>query len=498
MEKLTGQLHKLNVDNPLFKHEDSAEKEAEVEKKRNNITAKINKLTKEIEEKVEEYKAIYSNAFEWRFEFPEILDDDGNFIGFDVVIGNPPYIRGDELRNYKNYLQDTYSVYNSTADIYTYFFELGTKIAGPKGFLCLITSNKFVRSNYGKNLRHYLSDFRFNKIIDFGELPVFEEASTFPMITLFTKNNFNKEPFIYAQINNLKFISLNKIISSSKIELAQDSFNKENWLLLRKEEKNLINKLNTGNIKLINYVDGKIKFGIKTGFNEAYILNQNEYETIVNKDKKSIEIIKPFIDGNDVRKYYVDFKYKYIILAHIGLDIKKYPAIFEHLLKYKEKLENRSDKGNHWYELRPCSYYNIFETPKILYPDIALESRFTFDTKKFYPNATLFIIPTNDLYLLGLLNSKLIWFYLSKVCPVIGSETKRGRLRLKTVYLSNLPIRVNNMFKSRIESLVKNILKMKDKKITIETKQIESEIDQIVYKLYGLTEEEIKIVEGGR
>lgn len=492
---LTKKMHDLNRTD-MFEEQKSKAETEKIDKKRSDLTTKLDKLIAERNSKLEEYKILYSNAFEWRFEFPEALDEEGKYIGFDAVIGNPPYIRGDEIKAEKKYFETAYQVYNSTADIYTYFYELSIKIINQRGFLCLITSNKFIRSNYGKQLRKYLGNNHFILIIDFGELPVFDEASTFPMIILISKNLKSNETFIFSQIDNLDFLSLDDTINGTKINLTQDAVLGYSWMLVPEDDKKLLNKINANKLKLIDYVNGEIKFGIKTGLNEAYIVNKIEYERLISEDNKSKEIIKPFLDGNDVRKYCTDFKNKYLIVAKTGIDIKKYKAVYNHLLNFKSRLEKRSDKGKSWYDLRPCSYYDIFDSPKILYPDIALESRFTIDVNKYYPNATLFIIPSDDAYLLGLLNSKLIWYYLSKVCPVIGTETKRGRLRLKTIYLSNLPIVINSRFKSQIELLVKHILKRKQENQNDDTTKLESEIDELVYKLYGLTEEEIRIVEG--
>jgi hypothetical protein len=272
----------------------------------------------------------------------------------------------------------------------------------------------------------------------------------------------------------------------------------------------------------------------------------------------------PFIDGDNVRKYYINYQKKFLIVAKHGLDLEDYPVLIEYFSQFKDQLHKRSDKGEKWYQLRTCSYYEDFLNPKIIYPDIALESRFTYDDNAFFPNATLFVIPKNDKYLLCILNSNVAWFYFQRNCPVIGDINNRGRLRLKTVYVSSLPIKnideeeknpfikkadqmlslnkqlqetaqkfqrnlqrefnleklsgkLENWFQTPFNEFLKELEKSKVK-LTISQKaewedyflqeqkkaidikhQIDTtdnEIDQIVYALYGLTEEEIKIVEG--
>ncbi len=499
-------------------------------------------------------------AFNWTHEFPEVFAANG----FDVVVGNPPYVRQEMLGEIKPYLAKAFTVFNGTADLYTYFFELGLRNLNEKGKLAYIAPNKFIKSNYGVKLREYLRKFTMEQIIDFGELPVFAEAATFPAIFIIAKKKTIYKETVFSYIKKLDFTSLTEAVAENHFFLSSDAFDEETWSLSTGNESSIFEKMRMIGIPLGKYTNGSIRRGILTGFNEAYIIDQNTRNELINKDIKSNEIIKPLLDGNDIRKYRIEFKNKFIILSKVGVEIDRYPAIFEHLKRYQNQLEKRLDKGNYWWELRSCSYYQDFETPKICYPDIALESRFTIDYDQFYPNATLFIIPKDDKYLLALLNSKLIWFFLKKICPVIGDENKRGRLRLKTVYLEQLPIveipledqnpfiekadlmllkmkelqELTNNFLKLLktdlgivkpnqklekwydlswENFAKELTKLKVKltlpqksewlsyfetqqKLTADIqnqlKQTDQEIDQMVYQLYGLAEEETKIIEG--
>jgi len=392
-------------------------------------------------------------AFDWKEAFPEVFDRRINKLsrilkakspsakksGFDIVIGNPPYVRAETLGEVKKYFEETYNCYSGTADLYTYFYERGLDLLNDDGLLGYISSNKFIRSNYGMNLRSVLSSFQILRIIDFGELPVFEDAATFPVIILIRKT-FPLENTLFTQIENLNFNSLEEVIPLNQLEILPESFSSGLWSFSNSAEEKIMKKMKKKGIPLSDYVNQEIYRGFVTGFNEAFIISKEKRNELIKKDSRSMEIIHPILHGDNVRKYRNEFKEEYIILTKIGTDIKKYPEIFKHLSQYQKQLEIRQDQGDNWWELRSCAYYDSFLKPKIIYPDIALESRFSFDEENYYTNATAFLIPKNDKYLLALLNSSLIWFYLTKICPVIGDINKRGRLRLKTVYLNGLPI----------------------------------------------------------
>jgi hypothetical protein len=262
--------------------------------------------------------------------------------------------------------------------------------------------------------------------------------------------------------------------------------------------------------------------------NEAFVIDQATRNRIIREDKKSFEIIKSFVVGDDIRKYHVNFKETYLILIPKGWTRSKmqkggnawewfqnnYPPVAAHLSPHSEKAKSRFDKGEYWWELRACDYYEEFEKPKIMYPVIAKESRFAFDENRRYSNDKTFFIRTDDKYLLGILNSKLTWGYLKRLCSVLGDPDKKGRLELRTVFLNKLPIRSINISdpadKARNAHMVKLVESMLalneqllDSKSTAQKeiiqRQIDAtdrEIDQLVYELYGLTKDEIKIVEG--
>ncbi len=340
--------------------------------------------------------AASKHFFHWQLEFPEVFLDETEYkenAGFDAVVGNPPYVRQEGLGEDKAAFKALYEVFNSIADLYTYFIERSHVLLRSQGRFSMITANKFMRANYGAALRKFLSmQTRLEKLIDFGELRVFGDAATDPLITISSKSE-PADYVEYVQIKNLNFDVLDDVVATNAIVLSEDALNSSNWSLVADIQQTILNKLHINAVSLKLYVNGKIEYGIKTGLNEAFIINEATRNMLIAEDAKSIEIIQPFVVGDDVRRYVLDTKNRYLILTYIGIPIDKYPAIYRHLQAYQEKLERRWDKGNHWWELRHCDYYEDFTKPKLIYPVIAMSSRFTLDSRGYYSNDKTFIIP---------------------------------------------------------------------------------------------------------
>ena len=517
-------------------------------------------------------------AFNWQEEFKAIMENGG----FDVVVGNPPYVRQELLSELKPALQKNFEVYQGTADLFVYFVELGMKLLKEKGMFGYIVANKWMRANYGKSLRKYISTkTKLLQIIDFGELPIFENAATFPMILVTQKQETTRQFFLYAPIKDLKLQTLQKEIQKVGSELDNEALGDGNWTLTSKQEVNLLKKMQQLGQPLEKYISGKIYWGIKTGYNKAFVIDEFTKDRLIAEDPKSTEIIKPFLEGKDVRRYAPASNEKFVIFTRRGIDIDLYPAIKNHLGHYKEELTpkpkhwkgkwiGRKAGSYKWFEIQDnVAYFLDLEKPKIIYPEIAQSSRFTFDIECLYTNNKCFFIAEENFFLLGILNSKLAWLFLKRICSVLGDPDKGGRLELRSIHVSQLPIhsidfskpndkaahdfivekvasmleknkQINellfkflNLLKSRL-SLEKPSQKLekwyelsfkefkgelKKKKITLSlsdevewleyfTQQqtqaraineviakTDAEIDQMVYKLYELTPEEIKIVE---
>ena len=392
--------------------------------------------------------------FHWEIEFPEVFRDkhgrEKDNPGFDAVVGNPPYIRQEALGNIKPFLA-TYQTYRGIADLYVYFVEQAHELVQEQGQFGMITSNKFMRANYGKGLRLYLStNTTLNEIVDFGELPVFEEAAAMTAILLTQRESVDAQTFRFAQIQTLDFDSLQAEVDRIGEQLDQAALG-ENWTLAPAHEIRILNKIRENSITLTEYCDGQIQYGIKTGFNEAFIIDAQTRDYLINEDPRSAEIIKPCVVGTDIRKYEIQFRERYLIFTRRGVDVEQYPAIKQYLNQYRAELEpkkSRAEKhgrkvGNYkWYEIQDTTaYYTGFEKPKIIYPDIGMSCRFCFDESELFLTNTAYFIPTSDLYLLALLNSDLTFYYLKHICMILGDADKGGRLRFIYQYMQDLPIR---------------------------------------------------------
>lgn len=449
--------------------------------------------------------------FSWKKQFSSVFKQGG----FDAVIGNPPYVRQELLDSIqKNYFASKYKVYHGTADLYSYFFEKGISLLNEKGYFAIIVANKWMRANYGEPLRKWLKNQDIKEIIDFGDLSVFQGVTTYPCIFISGNGKVLSNVNI-TNVKTLEFESLEKYISQNKVSIEQKSLDDSGWSLASDIEQQLFLKIKTAGITLAKYTKGNIFYGIKTGFNEAFIIDEHTKNKLVKEDKNSSKIIKPFLAGKNIKSYQPIISDKYIIFTRRGLDIEKYPAIKKHLEQFKKQLtpKPKEFKGEEWLGRKPgtykwyeiqdsVDYYSEFEKVKIIFPDIALKMQATLDYNSNYSGNTAYIIPTEDKFLLGIINSKLITYFYSK----ISSSIRGGYLRFIKQYVETIPIKNNIAYKSSIIKNVDILLKLNDEliEVKLQTKidQIkqriehsEEKINQLVYELYELTDDEIKIVE---
>lgn len=383
--------------------------------------------------------------FHWELEFPEVFFDKHGQpkkeqAGFDAVVGNPPWIRQEMFSRDKAALGRLYRVYHGVADLSTYFVELGNSYLKVRGRFGFIVPNKFLRANYGEALRRYLSQqVLLERIVNFGDLPVFAEAVTYPLILLTSKQSPDQSPVKYTHLKTLPNPPLADAIEANATLVSRSTLANEHWSLESNGTQSIVEKMQTNSIPLGQFVHGKLYRGILTGLNEAFVIDRRTRNALIAQDSKSAEIIKPFVVGRDIKRYRVDFQERYIILTRIGTPIERYPAIFAHLQRFQSKLEARWDKGNHWWELRSCDYYEEFEKPKIIFPDIAKSSQFAIDSNGFYTANTTYIMPTesNQFYLVALLNSPLIEFFFQSISAFIRGDY----LRFIFQYVTQIPIR---------------------------------------------------------
>ncbi|GAA8666973.1 hypothetical protein KYTH92_04060 [Helicobacter pylori] len=464
----------------------------------------------------------YHNAFEWRFEFPEVLDDEGNFLGFDCIIGNPPYIRQEQIKDLKPLLQKQYQdFYNSTADIYTYFFALSFHLLKEKGFSAFITSNKYARAKYGTQLRELL--LKKTTIVSYMELnalKVFESATVDTSIMSFIKQEPPKESrFKYYEPTP---DDKNDLKSTHSLSMRQNALSTESFIFANTTLLDLRDKMEGIGTPLKDW-DIQINCGIKTGANEAFIIPTEKREEILNacktqeERKRTETLIKPILRGKDIKRYSYEWAGEWVINTHNGytsalkfkippVDIEKYPALKSHLDSHFDTIATRSDQGDTPYHLRNCAYLEDFEKEKIVYGEIVQEPRFYLDNGEcelgyFYAEATSFILTGEHLhYLLGMLHSKLITFAFKTFYA--GGGLGESGYRYQKAFIERLPIpqitEKNQELADKITDGAKAILEAKEKDPKANTQKLEKEIDALVYQLYNLTDEEIKIIEDGQ
>jgi hypothetical protein len=466
------------------------------------------------------------NVFDWQTEFREIMQSGG----FDAVIGNPPYVRQEELTDSKTYFQAVYKTFQGTADLYVLFIEKGLSLLRDHGSFGMIVSNKWLRAGYGQSIRRFLAqEASVNEIIDLAGLPVFQDATVRTLILLCSPIPGKSTGIRYAApLPLVEFKrattlgTFSSSVSSRCVDIPRTQLTPKSWSLATRATVKLIHKMQAEGLRLAEYVGRKPYFGVKTGLNAAFIIDADTRAKLITEDASSAEIIKPVIGGQDIRRYRLDFKNKYLLFTRRGIDISRFPAVRDYLSAFREDLTPKrlpSDKkgrkpGSYaWYEIQDTvDYYQEFEQPKVIFPDIATSCRFAFDNAGIYGTNTTYIIPGENMLLLAILNSKIAQFYFSQVCA--GLEGSSGvYLRFFGSYLEDFPVaeyddRTNTRTHRRhdLVTLTRQAIKLQEQLQhqrtshgqTLVKRQIaatDHEIDQLVYELYGLTDDEIRIVE---
>ena len=456
--------------------------------------------------------AIYHNAFEWRFEFPEVLNDVGTYIGFDTIIGNPPYVEHKLLKGISSYLKTKYKVYYGSADLSSYFFELGINNLKENGEFGFINTNKFFKTEYGRPLRKLLLENRINEIVNFEQVPIFEEALVSSVIITLTKKKSSEKiliaEFIEEKFKNEDFINL---FNERKRFFKTENLSEETWSF--GDNAILINKIVSQSKQLKDINSIVIKRGITTGYDPAFIVDEN-----ISTEFNNLEIVKPMLKGKEIKRFY--FKKSDLNLLFIPwhyplhntnisgasevaeeLLKESEPNLYEHLNNHFEGLNkrNKSETGitYEWYALQRCaaSYYELFEEPKIIWSLTSDKWGFAYDTKGHFLSSSGFFLVSEDLslkYLLAVLNSNL----MEVIFKEVGVMTAGGAFTLKKSTIDRFPIKeVNETAQQPFIEKVDKILTLKEENPKADTSILEKEIDQMVYELYDLTEDEIAIVE---
>ncbi|EDO9409028.1 class I SAM-dependent DNA methyltransferase [Campylobacter coli] len=493
--------------------------------------------TKEFANLKKEYDNIFNlesnHPFEWRFEFPEILDDDGNFKGFDLIIGNPPYIRQEELKELKPYLAKNYKVYKGTSDIYTYFYELGFNVLKDRGgVLSYITSNKYTRAGYGEALREFLlKNVKVLEYTDLNGIKVFDSATVDTSILCFEKSKSKDNKFKYLALSNeiLKTCAYDIGLYKDFAEFSQNSLSKESFTFSDENTSALKAKIERIGTPLKEWYGFNIYRGILTGYNEAFIITTEKRNEILanckdeDEKERTSKLIRKMLRGRDIKRYSYEWAGLWVIfipwhfpnvekpktMLENEQDLKEqYPSLYKHLLSHKERLSKRNKEETgiryEWYCLQRwgANYYQEFEREKIVYPNMNKEFIAFFDNEFFLLNQKCFILSHQSnnkkelLYLTALLNSNVNFYYFKQ----IGAKLGASGYEMSKIFVEKLPIpkinSKNQKLADELINLVDEILKAKEQNKNANTQELENKINSIVYKLYNLTEEEIKIIEG--
>lgn len=511
-------------------------------------------------------------AFNWQNEFPEVFANGG----FDVVIGNPPYVQLQSMGEMSDkYAQCGYESYHKGGDLYCLFTERGYKLLKPDGLQSFIMMNKWMLVDYGQPLRQFLAKTSLQTIINFGDVQIFKDATTYVCIFMTKKSNLKNE--VMALSVNQKtcrggFEKQNNFeteIVQALQPFAPETFGENEWSIQLPIHTQVLQKMAERSVPLKSLpID--INYGIKTGFNDAFYIDGATRDRLIAEDPRSAELIHPLLRGRDITEWHSTYEL-YMINSHNGIkekninpiEIEEYPAIKRHLDQYIEKLTKRGDKGVTPYHLRNCAYLEEFSKPKIVYPNMTSVFPFCYDESGCLCNDKSFILTTKDdynlKYLLTIFNSKLCKLWIWYNCP----ELQGGTREIRKVYFENFPIiadmntkeleeladaqllahaqlqkhvskvlnraknnlgltkiseKLESFYQHEFKDFMAELKKQKIKlslrdqdeweeyfngyrldctRLLLEIEENNRKIDQLVYGLYGLTEEEIAVIERG-
>lgn len=504
-------------------------------------------------------------AFNWQQEFPQVFAKGG----FDVVLGNPPYVKLEQIRESSKALEKmNFTTFEKRGDLYVLFVEKGFKILKDDGVISYIMPNKWMQASYGKSLRKFFLQYQINQLVDFGDIQIFSGAITYPCIFIAEKRQTTE--IINISVLKTAFQGdFKRNIEENNQKFQKSSFTEDTWVISSNSDKELLEKLERNFRTLKDAIGGEAFRGVLTGLSEAFFIDADTTAKIKEKNSVSENVIVPFVQGRDIKRYSTVTHETSLILLEKGFSTKNritdevsgelylqenYFGIYEWLLPFKDKAKKRSDKGDYWWELRACDYYAAFTGPKIMYQAFQVKACFIYDEQGLFCNNSMWIIPTDDKGLLAILNSKMGWWLISKYCTQIQNGYQLiwnyfGRIPMPqtTVDLSekadlmmdyskslqDLSTKFQNSLRRRFGNInvtkklqdwhnlscadfIKELSKQKIKlslsdeaewadyfeqekskavKIQRQINSTDEEINQMVYQLYGLTEDEIAIVE---
>ena len=474
---------------------------------------RLREIIGELKENLQGWQA-NADGFVWQIEFSEVFQEGG----FDIVIGNPPYLnqKRDRIKALKPTLELLFpDVYVKTADAYVCFYKRGIELLCVGGILAYISSNTFLRVKFGEKLRAFFTNkVRLHRLLDFGSVPVFKKAKVDPCIVLVENIVPDGGTVLAATFRDKADIPrISPVFQDLAFPMDIRDLLPDGWTLTSPKILDLLEKLRNIGTPLGKHVDDNFYRGLTTGCNEAFeIISESVRQRLIAEDVRNDEFIKPLLRGRTLKdgKWKMELPNQYIIVIASSVNrrwpwseaeddleaehifAETYPSIYQHLSSYRDKLIKRNDKGKFYWELRSCDYYAEFEKPKIIYPHIAKSLYVYYDTAKMFGVNTIYFIPSNDLSLLAILGSRLFDWYARHKLQTLQNPWAGGSLQFKKVNMKRVPIADRTEIqKAALSRLVEQILEDPEGD---RVREIEQKIDELVYQLYGLTDAEIELI----
>ncbi len=418
--------------------------------------------------------AVDPKAFIWKAQFPNVFEAGG----FDAVVGNPPYVRQELLGPTKTYFQQYYKVYHGMADLFVYFYEKGVQTLKPGGRLAFVVTNKWMKTGYGEPLRQFFGEETWvEAVVDFGHAKqFFKDADVFPCFAVIRKPNDDAGPdFSRACIiprDMVRIDQLKEQVTTRGINIRRDRLSRAAWQLEPDRVNELLEKIRGTGETLLDYSGVKPAYGVKSGLNDAFLIDSLTRRRLVEEDASSQEIIKPYLRGQDVKRWFPEWNDLWMIFTRRGVDIDRYPAVKNHLSSQRHLLEPKPSTwdGGHWpgrkagnykwYEIQdPVEYWEVFEGKKLVIQRIAFHSRIGFDDRKMYVNDAAIVIPTSDFWLLACLNSSLLWWFEFRSFP----HKKDEALAMDIPFVETLPIpEAETRMKENAERIVARLVEFSE------------------------------------
>lgn len=412
---------------------------------------------------------IYKDSLEWMIEFPEVLDEELRFAGFDIVIGNPPYVSMEKQKELSAYLakHKVYDTFDSKGDLYSLFVERAFSLLRSGGLLSYIIPNKWMKVGYGSKMRSLLLKKEIRRLVDFRDNQIFDEATTYTCI-LQAANRDSKDAFYCSSLSVLDKDNLSETISERCEEAKTNEFGSQIWITSSRKKRALLKRFADEFVSLEQYIGESAKYGIKTGRTDVFVVPEST-KNVLMQHPSAKDVIVPFLRGDGMRAFQPPHPEEYLIflpkeftrkgMGKYGEGIGKpseqeawewfsdnYPSVAAYMEDYESDCRKRSDKGDYWWELRACTYYNLFSQPKIFYQRLPVRPCFVYEESTMLCNDSVWFMPHQDKRLMALLNSEVAWWLMTEYCPPIQNGCQLNWDNLKLIPVpKELPVQLNNL-----------------------------------------------------